>query len=72
MRFQVDLDTCQNHGQCCAVAPAVFSLDEETRELAFRRQAEHCYISPELDESLRDDVTTASEMCPTQAIEILD
>jgi ferredoxin len=72
MRFQVHLDTCQNHGQCCLVAPSVFSLDEDSRELTFRREAEHLYVSPEIDEALREDVTTASEMCPTQAIEILD
>ena len=72
MRFQVDLDTCQNHGQCCLNAPPVFSLDGENHELAFRREAEHRYVSPEIDESLREDVTVASEMCPTQAIEIID
>jgi ferredoxin len=72
MRFQVNLDTCQSHGQCCFVAPSVFSLDEDRRELIFRREAEHCYVSPELDESVREDVTDASEMCPTQSIEILD
>lgn len=37
MRFQVDLDTCQNHGQCCLNAPPVFSFDGDTHELAFRR-----------------------------------
>lgn len=72
MRFQVHLDTCQNHGQCTFVAPAVFSLDEESRELIFRKEAEHLYTSPELDESLRDDVSAAADMCPTQAIKMLD
>lgn len=72
MRFQVDLDTCQNHGQCALVAPQVFSIDEEPHVLAFRREAEHRYVAPEIDELAREDVTAASEMCPTQAIEIID
>jgi ferredoxin len=72
MRFQVHLDTCQNHGQCTFVAPAVFSLDPETRELAFRKEAEHLYVSPDLGEEHREDITAAAEMCPTQAIELLD
>lgn len=70
--IQGGLDTCQNHGQCCFVAPAVFSLDEETRELVFRREAEHTYVSGEIEESLQEDVSTAADMCPTQAIAILD
>jgi ferredoxin len=72
MRFQVDLDTCQNHGQCCLLAPKVFSLGEDSRQLVLRHEAEHRYVSPEIDESQREDVTAASEMCPTQAIEVID
>ena len=72
MRFQVDLDTCQNHGQCCLVAPEVFSIDEQTRQLSLHLRNEGQYRSPETDEALRDDITAASDMCPTQAITILD
>jgi ferredoxin len=35
--------------------------------LATHRQATDTYISGELDESLRDDVEEAAEVCPLQA-----
>ena len=69
MRVVVDLNKCADHGQCVFSAPAVFSLDENGK-LSFRREATGTYISGDLDESLRDDVEEAADVCPTLAIEI--
>lgn len=71
MRVEVDLDKCQDHGQCVFAAPDVFSLDDDGR-LAFRADAEHTYLSGELDEGLRDDVEEAADVCPLQAILVRD
>jgi len=71
MQVVVDLNKCQDHGQCVFAAPAVFSLDENGR-LSFRKEATDIYVSGELDESLRDDVEEAADVCPLQAIEVRD
>jgi ferredoxin len=71
MRVVVDLNKCADHGQCVFSAPAVFSLDENGH-LSFRREATDTYISGDLDESLRDDVEEAADVCPMLAIEIED
>ena len=71
MRVTVDLKKCNDHGQCVFSAPAVFSLDDEGK-LSFRHEAADTYISGELDESLRDDVEEAADVCPLQAITIED
>ena len=75
MIVEVDLDKCQDHGQCVFAAPEVFSLDDDGR-LAFRADAEHTtghtYVSGELDEALRDDVEEAADVCPLQAILVRD
>jgi ferredoxin len=67
MRITVDLKKCNDHGQCVFSAPAVFSLDEDGK-LSFRRDAADTYLSGDLDESLRDDVEEAADVCPLQAI----
>ena len=71
MRVVVDLTTRVDHGQCVIAAPTVFSLDENGR-LVFRREMTEIYVSDELDESLRDEVEEASDVCPVQAIGIED
>lgn len=67
MRITVDLKKCNDHGQCVFSAPEVFSLDDDGK-LSFRHEANGTYISGELDESLRDDVEEAADVCPLQAI----
>jgi ferredoxin len=67
MRVVVDLTRCQDHGQCVFSAPAVFSLDSNGK-LSFRGAATDLYTSAELDESLRDDIEEAADVCPLQAI----
>jgi len=62
VRVVVDLETCQDHGQCVFAAPEVFHLDEHGK-LGF---------VPEPDESLRDAVEEAADVCPLQAIRLDD
>ena len=71
MRIIVDLNKCQNHGQCVFSAPGVFALDEQGK-LSFRAVAADTYTSAELDEAARDDVEEAADACPLQAILVED
>ncbi len=71
MKVVVDLNKCSDHGQCVYSAPEIFSLDDRG-ELSFRALAKDVYRSGELDESLRDSVEEAADICPMQAIEIED
>lgn len=72
MKVIVDLNQCQDHGQCVFSAPQLFSLDDNGK-LALRAEADgDTYISGELDEAWRDDVEEAADVCPLQAIEIED
>ena len=57
----VDLDVCQDHGQCVFAAPQVFELDEEGSLVV---------LQDEVGEDLRDAVEEAADVCPTQAITI--
>lgn len=61
IKVVVDRDVCQNHGQCAFAAPQVFELDEE---------GELVVLQEEIDESLRDNVEEATDVCPVQAITI--
>ncbi len=61
IKVVVDRDVCQNHGQCVFAAPQVFELDED---------GELVVLQEEVDESLRDDVEEATDVCPVQAITI--
>lgn len=72
MRIEVDLTKCQDHGQCVFAAPEVFALDDDGK-LALRAEAQgDLYVSDDLDESLRDDVEEAADVCPLQAILVRD
>ena len=61
MKVVVDMAVCQDHGQCCFAAPEVFQLDDAGRLMVL-------IDSP--DESLRDKVEEAADVCPLQAITI--
>jgi ferredoxin len=68
MRIEVDLNRCQDHGQCVFAAPSVFDLNDDGR-LTFRdEQASGVYVSESLDDAARDAVEEAVDICPTQAI----
>ncbi|MDX3801423.1 ferredoxin [Streptomyces sp. AK04-3B] len=60
MKVVVDMNKCQDHGQCVFAAPDVFSLDDDGR-LAYVADA---------DDALRDEVEEAADVCPLQAIRI--
>ena len=61
IRVVVDRDVCQDHGQCVFASPQVFELDEEGKLVV---------LQEEVDESLRDVVEEAADVCPVQAITI--
>ncbi|MFF4503503.1 ferredoxin [Streptomyces sp. NPDC001401] len=60
MKVVVDMNKCQDHGQCVFAAPDVFQLDENGRL---------GYVSDPGD-ALRDEVEEAADVCPLQAIRI--
>lgn len=60
MKVIVDMDKCQDHGQCVFAAPDVFQLNDEG----------HLVYESEPDESLRADVEDAADVCPLQAITV--
>ena len=69
MKVIVDLNKCQDHGQCVYAAPSLFSLDDNGR-LALRHLAKDSYVSDDLDEAVWDDAEEAADVCPLQAIDI--
>ncbi|BCB89867.1 ferredoxin [Phytohabitans suffuscus] len=71
MKLRVDLRTCENHGQCAFTAPGLFTLDD-SGELAFRRDAVDDYVSPALSETEVESAEMAADMCPMQAIRLVD
>jgi ferredoxin len=71
MKFVVDLNACENHGQCTYVAPDLFALDDDG-ELAYRREGAAEYTSAELVPGAEADARMAADLCPMQAIRILD
>ncbi|GGO12935.1 ferredoxin [Microbispora hainanensis] len=60
MKVIVDMDVCKDHGQCVFSAPEVFQINENGRLV----------YEAEPDESLRDAVEEAADVCPLQAITI--
>ncbi|TDE21955.1 ferredoxin [Actinomadura sp. 6K520] len=62
MKVIVDMDKCQDHGQCVFAAPEVFRLNDEG----------HLEYESAPDDSLRDEVEEAADVCPLQAITIED
>ena len=61
MRVEVDLDICEGHGQCNAVAPKVFDLDD----------GGYCLIHhPEVAPDLESQAEEGARACPVQAITV--
>ncbi len=58
MKVTVDLALCQDHGQCAIAAPEVFQINDEG----------HLEYDAAPDESVREYVEEASDVCPVQAI----
>ena len=62
MHVTVDLAKCQDHGQCAIAAPSVFSLNDDGK-LEYEENP---------DDSERNNVLEAADVCPAQAILIRD
>jgi len=60
LKVTVDMDVCQNHGQCVFAAPDVFRLDDDG----------HLSYVASPDGALRDDAEEAADVCPLQAIRV--
>ncbi len=61
IKVVVDMDVCQNHGQCVFSAPQVFELDDD---------GDLVQLQAEVGDDLRDAVEEAADVCPVQAITI--
>jgi ferredoxin len=62
MRVTVDLAKCQDHGQCAIAAPLVFTMNDDGK----------LEYNPNPDDSERDNVEEAVDVCPAQAILLED
>ena len=60
MKVRVDMNLCQSHGECAALAPEVFELGEDD-VLRWKE---------DVDEDLRAKVEAAVDACPMMAIRI--
>ena len=62
IKIEVDMNLCQHYGQCVFEAPNLFSLNDDGK-LDYHAEA---------DDSERDNVETAVDVCPMQAIRIVE
>ena len=62
IKINVDMTKCQHYGQCVFEAPNVFKLNEDDK-LEYSATAE---------DSERDNVEAAIDICPMQAIFIVE
>jgi ferredoxin len=60
IKITVDMDACQDYGQCCFEAEDVFKLDDAGKLT---------YVK-EVDDRRRDAVEAAADVCPMQAITV--
>ncbi|MFK0107029.1 ferredoxin [Streptomyces sp. NPDC091217] len=68
MKVAVDLNKCQDHGQCVYAAPELFALDDDGR-LSLRARAADVYTA-DVDEANAEELYEAAEVCPLQAITV--
>ena len=62
MRVEVDPAICEGHGECHAVAPDVYDLDDDG----------YCVIRhPEVPPELESEAATGAMACPVQAIKVI-
>lgn len=69
MKFQLDLNTCRDVGECVSASERIFSLDSNGKQ-SFRSLSEDIYVSSEISPALEESVRDASIMCPMQAIKL--
>ncbi|MGH2843485.1 MAG: ferredoxin [Solirubrobacteraceae bacterium] len=60
MKVHVDMNLCQSHGECVAIAPDIFELDDD----------DLLHWIQDVDESRRADMEAAVEACPMMAIRL--
>lgn len=58
MKISVDLDKCQDHGQCAIAAPVAFRMNDEG----------NLEYETTVDDSYLDEIEEAADVCPVQAI----
>jgi ferredoxin len=71
IRVEVDSDKCLGFGSCVIVSPDVFRLDERPGKGVFRSKAK-LDVLDETGGKDFDNLLTAAQSCPTQAISIID
>ena len=62
VKIDVDMSQCQHYGQCVFEAPEIFHLNDDDK-LEYLAEA---------DESERGNVENAVDVCPMQAIRIVE
>ena len=62
IKIDVDMSQCQHYGQCVFEAPTIFHLNDDDK-LEFVVEA---------DDNLRGEVENAVDVCPMQAIRIVE
>ena len=62
IKINVDMTKCQHYGQCVFEAPNVFKLNEDDK----------LESTATADDSERDNVEAAIDICPMQAITIVE
>lgn len=62
LKIYVDMEKCQHYGQCVFDAPNVFRLNEDDK-LEYEATA---------DDSERDNIQLAIDICPMQAIKFVE
>jgi ferredoxin len=61
VRVEVNMNICEGHGQCNAVAPEVYDLDD----------GGYCLIhNPEVPSDLESEAQAGARACPVQAITV--
>jgi ferredoxin len=63
IKIEVDVKACQHYGQCVAEAPNVFQLVDDDSELVYLAEA---------PDDERENVEDAIDVCPMQAIRIVE
>jgi len=71
IRVDVDSDKCLGFGSCVIVSPDVFRLDERPGKGVFQSRAKLDVLDQTGGKDF-DNLLTAAQSCPTQAISIVD
>ena len=58
LKIEIDMDKCQNYGQCVFEAEDIFQLDDDG----------NIQYTKEVPDDRQDDVDNAVDVCPMQAI----